>query len=220
MNRLFSYDNPVMQFISKIFDLVILNLIFIFSCIPVFTVGASLCALNYVSLKMVRNEDPYIWKNFWKSFRQNFKQGTLVWILTLLVCTFLGMDFYIINSQDSTMFAVIRVLLWIICVILLSMFLYVFPIISHFVCSTRQAIKNALLMSIGHLPYTAVLLLVCGGIVYLCAISANAFAITIVLSGICGFSVMSFSACLLFNRIFKKYEPEETVTEEMIPEEL
>ena len=60
MNRLFSYDNPVMQFISKIFDLVILNLIFIFSCIPVFTVGASLCALNYVSLKMVRNEDPYI----------------------------------------------------------------------------------------------------------------------------------------------------------------
>ena len=174
MNRLFSYDNPVMQFISKIFDLVILNLIFIFSCIPVFTVGASLCALNYVSLKMVRNEDPYIWKNFWKSFRQNFKQGTLVWILTLLVCTFLGMDFYIINSQDTTMFAVIRVLLWIICVILLSMFLYVFPIISHFVCSTRQAIKNALLMSIGHLPYTAVLLLVCGGIVYLCAISANA----------------------------------------------
>ena len=220
MNRLFSYDNPVMQFISKIFDLVILNLIFIFSCIPVFTVGASLCALNYVSLKMVRNEDPYIWNNFWKSFRQNFKQGTLVWILTLLVCTFLGMDFYIINSQDTTMFAVIRVLLWIICVILLSMFLYVFPIISHFVCSTRQAIKNALLMSIGHLPYTAVLLLVCGGIVYLCAISANAFAITIVLSGICGFSVMSFSACLLFNRIFKKYEPEETVTEEMIPEEL
>ena len=220
MNRLFSYDNPVMQFISKIFDLVILNLIFIFSCIPVFTVGASLCALNYVSLKMVRNEDPYIWKNFWKSFRQNFKQGTLVWILTLLVCTFLGMDFYIINSQDTTMFAVIRVLLWIICVILLSMFLYVFPIISHFVCSTRQAIKNALLMSIGHLPYTAVLLLVCGGIVYLCAISANAFAITIVLSGICGFSVMSFSACLLFNRIFKKYEPEETVTEEMIPEDL
>ena len=220
MNRLFSYDNPVMQFISKIFDLVILNLIFIFSCIPVFTVGASLCALNYVSLKMVRNEDPYIWKNFWKSFRQNFKQGTLVWILTLLVCTFLGMDFYIINSQDTTMFAVIRVLLWIICGILLSMFLYIFPIISHFVCSTRQAIKNALLMSIGHLPYTAVLLLVCGGIVYLCAISANAFAITIVLSGICGFSVMSFSACLLFNRIFKKYEPEETVTEEMIPEEL
>lgn len=220
MNRLFSYDNPVMQFISKIFDLVILNLIFIFSCVPVITVGASLCALNYVSLKMVRDEDPYIWKNFWKSFRQNFKQGTLVWILTLLVCTFLGMDFYIINSQDTTMFAVIRVLLWIICGILLSMFLYVFPIISHFVCSTRQAIKNALFMSMGHLPYTAVLLLVCGGILYLCALSSKAFAMVIILSGICGFSVMSFSACLLFNRIFKKYEPEETVTEEIIPEEL
>ena len=220
MDRFFNMDNKFFSMMSKVADLILLNLLCIVCSIPIITAGASITAMFYVTLKMVRNEDPYIWKNFWKSFRQNFKQGTLVWILTLLVCTFLGMDFYIINSQDSTMFAVIRVLLWIICVILLSMFLYVFPIISHFVCSTRQAIKNALLMSIGHLPYTAVLLLVCGGIVYLCAISANAFAITIVLSGICGFSVMSFSACLLFNRIFKKYEPEETVTEEMIPEEL
>ena len=115
MNRLFNPDNPVMQFISKIFDLVILNLIFIFSCVPIITVGASISALTYVNLKMVRNEDPYIWQNFWKSFRQNFKQSTLVWLLTLLVCTFLGMDFYIINSQDTVLFAVIRVFLWIIC---------------------------------------------------------------------------------------------------------
>lgn len=34
MNRLFNIDNPIMQFISKIFDLVMLNLIFVLSCIP------------------------------------------------------------------------------------------------------------------------------------------------------------------------------------------
>lgn len=209
MNRLFSLDNPVMQFISKIFDLVVLNLIFILSCVPIITIGASLSALNYVSLKMVRNEDPYIWQNFWKSFRQNFKQSTIVWLLTLAVCTFLGMDFYIINSQDTMLFAVVRVLLWIICLILLSMVLYVFPIISHFVCTTKQAIKNSVFMSLGHLPYTVILLLICGGILYLCCASVKSFAMVVVISGICGFSVLSFTACILFDRIFKKYEPEE-----------
>ena len=101
MNQLFNIDNPVMQFISKIFDLVILNLIFILFSIPVITMGASLCGMYYVSLKIVRGEDPYIWKNFFKAFRQNFKQGTLVWILLLLIFAFLGTDFYILNSQDT-----------------------------------------------------------------------------------------------------------------------
>ena len=80
MSRFFNPDNPVMEFIAKIFDLVILNLIFIFSCVPIITIGASTSALSYVTLKMVRGEDPYIWRNFWKSFRQNFKQGTLVFL--------------------------------------------------------------------------------------------------------------------------------------------
>lgn len=69
MNRLFNIDNPVMQFLSKMFDLIVLNLIFILSCIPIITIGASISALYYVCLKMLRGEDPYIWQNFWKSFR-------------------------------------------------------------------------------------------------------------------------------------------------------
>ena len=99
MNRLFNIDNPVMQFLSKMFDLVVLNLIFILSCIPVITIGASISALYYVCLKMLRGEDPYIWQNYWKAFRQNFKQSTIVWLLFLAAVVILGMDFYIINSH-------------------------------------------------------------------------------------------------------------------------
>ena len=109
MNRLFNIDNPIMQFISKIFDLVLLNLLFILFSIPVITAGASLSALYYVSLKILRGVDPYIWQNFFKAFRQNFKQATLVWILLLLAAVLLGMDFYIINSQDTVVFAVVRI---------------------------------------------------------------------------------------------------------------
>ena len=193
---------------SKVADLCILNIICVVCCIPVITAGASITAMYYVTLKMVRGEDPYIWQNFWKSFRQNFKQGTLIWVFSILVFIFLGMDFYIINSQNTTLFAVIRMLLWCVCLVALSVFLYVFPIISHFVCSTTQALKNAVFMTFGHLPYTLVMLVITGLILYLCACSVNTFALVVVISGICGFSVVAFIYSILFDRIFKKYEPE------------
>lgn len=208
MSRFFNPDNPVMEFIAKIFDLVILNLIFIFSCVPIITIGASTSALSYVTLKMVRGEDPYIWRNFWKSFRQNFKQGTLVWIFSILIFIFFGMDFYIINSQNTSLFAVVRILLWIVCAVALSVFLYVFPVISHFVCTTKQALKNALLMTFGHLPYTLMMLALAGLLLFLCSSSSKLFAMIVVLSGICGFSVMSFVYSIMFDRIFQKYESE------------
>ena len=197
-----------MEFIAQIFDLVILNLIFIFSCVPIITIGASTSALSYVTLKMVRGEDPYIWRNFWKSFRQNFKQGTLVWIFSILIFIFLGMDFYIINSQNTSLFAVVRILLWIVCAVALSVFLYVFPVISHFVCTTKQALKNALLMTFGHLPYTLMMLALAGLLLFLCSSSNKLFAMIVVLSGICGFSVVSFVYSIMFDRIFQKYESE------------
>ena len=208
MSRFFNPDNPVMEFIAKIFDLVILNLIFIFSCVPIITIGAATSALSYVTLKMVRGEDPYIWRNFWKSFRQNFKQGTLVWIFSILIFIFLGMDFYIINSQNTSLFAVVRILLWIVCAVALSVFLYVFPVISHFVCTTKQALKNALLMTFGHLPYTLMMLALAGLLLFLCSSSSKLFAMIVVLSGICGFSVVSFVYSIMFDRIFQKYESE------------
>ena len=208
MSRFFNPDTPVMEFIAKIFDLVILNLIFIFSCVPIITIGASTSALSYVTLKMVRGEDPYIWRNFWKSFRQNFKQGTLVWIFSILIFIFLGMDFYIINSQNTSLFAVVRILLWIVCAVALSVFLYVFPVISHFVCTTKQALKNALLMTFGHLPYTLMMLALAGLLLFLCSSSSKLFAMIVVLSGICGFSVVSFVYSIMFDRIFQKYESE------------
>lgn len=208
MSRFFNPDNPVMEFIAKIFDLVILNLIFIFSCVPIITIGASTSALSYVTLKMVRGEDPYIWRNFWKSFRQNFKQGTLVWIFSILIFIFFGMDFYIINSQNTSLFAVVRILLWIVCAVALSVFLYVFPVISHFVCTTKQALKNALLMTFGHLPYTLMMLALAGLLLFLCSNSSKLFAMIVVLSGICGFSVVSFVYSIMFDRIFQKYESE------------
>ena len=72
----FNYDNPVWRFIGKLGDLVLLNLLWLVCCIPVFTAGAATTAVYYVTLKLVRDEDDSTIKSFFRSFIQNFKQAT------------------------------------------------------------------------------------------------------------------------------------------------
>ena len=53
---IFNPDSKFSQFMSKVFDLMVLNLVFIFTSIPIFTIGVNYTALYYVTLKMVKNE--------------------------------------------------------------------------------------------------------------------------------------------------------------------
>lgn len=209
MNRLFNLENPFMQFLFRVSDLIILNLIFMLSCIPVVTIGASISALHSVCLKIVRGQESYMWQGFWKAFRQNFKQGTVLWIISIVIFFVIHMDFTILNAGDHPLFGYVKVALGSVTAILFSMFIYVFPIISHFKCTIRQAIKNSLFMTIGHLPFSILLVVMYGLIFFLATLNVKMLALVIAVATICGFSVVALTACIIFDRIFKKYEPEQ-----------
>lgn len=209
MNSLFNLENPFMQFLFRVSDLIILNLIFMLSCIPVVTIGASISALHSVCLKIVRGQESYMWQGFWKAFRQNFKQGTVLWIISIMIFFVIHMDFTILNAGDHPLFGYVKVALGSVTAILFSMFIYVFPIISHFKCTIRQAIKNSLFMTIGHLPFSILLVVMYGLIFFLATLNVKMLALVIAVATICGFSVVTLTACIIFDRIFKKYEPEQ-----------
>ena len=218
MSRLFNIDNPFMQFLSRMFDLIVLNVVFILSCIPIITIGASLSALYSVTLKMVRGTDSYVIKGYFKAFAANFKQSTLMWLLFAALFFFLRFDYTIAASQNSGMFQTVRILLLMVILVLAAAFFYVFPIASHFVCTTKQLIRNSFLMSIGHLPYTAVLFVYCGVVIFLASRSTSLFGGVMGVSMICGFSVTAYFFSIIFSKIFKKYEPEESDEENNILE--
>ena len=70
-----------------------LNLLYLFCCLPIVTIGASTAALNYVMRNYVRgvHVDPY--HDFLKKCRENFKQGTAVTVLYIIVCILLGLQY-------------------------------------------------------------------------------------------------------------------------------
>ena len=62
--KLFNLDSPLMQFLNKVADLMWLNVLTLICCIPIVTVGPALTALHYMALKIARDEECYIARDY------------------------------------------------------------------------------------------------------------------------------------------------------------
>lgn len=92
MKRLFELGNPVIQFIIKLFDCMVLSVLWLAFSLPVFTMGAASTALYATVYRYLRRGDGYLWKTFWTAFRENFKRSTLAWLPMLGMLLFLLYD--------------------------------------------------------------------------------------------------------------------------------
>ena len=79
--NLLNDNNPVHIFLNKIGDVVIANLLFVFCCIPIITIGPSLTALYHCMLRTIKGNNNGTTKTFFRAFKQNFLQSLLVSLL-------------------------------------------------------------------------------------------------------------------------------------------
>lgn len=210
MGRIFNMDNKFFTFMSRVADLIILNVVFIVCCIPIVTIGASVTAMNYVTMKMARNEESYIVKSFFKSFRENFKQATIIWLILLVAGLLLGMDFRIVQQVESTgLLKVVTYGLYMIALIYAMVLSYIFPLLAKFDNTIKNTFKNAMLMSIRHLPFTIVILLVGFAPAVATLTIPIVLAYGLIVWIMVGFSLIAFLNSLMFVRIFDHYIPQE-----------
>ena len=147
MDNIFSYDSKFIEALDNISDIIILNLLFIISCIPIITIGTSITSMYYVALKMVRDENSSVIKLFIKSFKENFKISTIVWTLMIVVLSVLFIDFKIVGLISSKgLSLILRVSSIMISIMFIFLFTYVFPIIAKFESSIKNTIINSILI--------------------------------------------------------------------------
>lgn len=201
--KIFGLDSPLMQALSKVADLLWLNVLTVICCLPVVTVGASLTAMNYMALKIVRNEECYITRGFFKSFRQNFKQATAIWLILLLVIVILITDFFIMSGGTESGAGKI---LWgvVAAVGLMVVFtmLYVFPVLAKFENTVFRTIKNAFMISLMQFPKTVVMLAAYVAPMILFFLVVPAMPLCILF----GLSVPAWISAKLYNKFFKRLE--------------
>ena len=160
MRLLFDPDSKIMQIISRICDIIILNIVFLFTCLPIFTIGAANTALYATVFRLDTEQEGKLLSMYFRAFLRNFRQSTVIF---LILCVFFAatcVNMVQFSQLGGSMGYVLFVLSMAVFVILAMVFSYTFPLLSQFCNSTRKTLSNALILGVAHLPRTAVLLVV------------------------------------------------------------
>lgn len=200
--KFLNLDSPLMQGLGKMADLMWLNILTLLCCLPIVTIGASLTAMNYMALKIVRNEECYITRGFFKSFKENFKQATLIWLIFLLVILIFAGDFYIMRTSGLEFGDWFQGVLIAMLIMVLFAFMYVFPVLAKFENTVFRTIKNAFLMSLMQFPKTILMI-----IMYAIPIVIFFFVLQLMpLALLFGLALPAWLSAKLYNKFFQKLE--------------
>ena len=139
-----------MVLLSRTVDYIQLNLYCLVCCIPIVTAGAAFTARYYVSMKIVRGEEPVITKAYFKAFRDNFKQATAVWLMVaaLILLYFIDWRWTRVTGQNVPM----QILFMVLCLLAVCMAFCAFPMLARFRMTVFGLIKSSFIFSVIHLP--------------------------------------------------------------------
>lgn len=198
-------DSPVIAFLNKLTDLVLLNVLWLICSVPIVTIGASTTAMYYVSITSIRCGDGYVVRRFFKSFKESFRQITPVWLI-MLICGMLFIGDLIFWNQVEEPIGKIMLIMSVVIIMLLSVIgLWIFPVFAKFTGSRRNLMKNAAAFAIGYLPYTAIVLVITAVTVYANLVSVVANSIMLFI----GFALLSYIQSFFFYKVFMNHIDEK-----------
>lgn len=205
MGSLFSLDSPLMRGMSKIADLLILNLLVILTCIPIITVGASMSAMHYVLIKLSRNEGTSVVQMYFKSFKENFGQGTVLWLVNIVAVAVFALDVYLFFFTKNTIPVLVFWVVVAVGILILMTCMYFYPLQARFINPVGRTIKNSFLIMILNFPKSIVMF-----ILYLLPIAVVFVAFFMIPFVVMfGFTAPGYAAALLYKKVFMKLEPKQ-----------
>ena len=211
MNAFFDPDRGVLRFLSRIGDTILLNLMFLLTSLPIFTIGASVAAMSTVHLKFREDREGYTVRGYFRAFRENFKKSTLVWLIMLAAAVVMGVDLIAMHSMTGFMGTYFRVILIVCAIFWLMLFLYVFVLQAKFENSVFGSIKNAYLLAFMNFPRTLWLLAMFVALVYIMFYNLTTFWAMLLILAVIGCALWNLINCYLVYPAIRKVLDAETV---------
>lgn len=142
MAGFFSTDSKLYRFMSRLTDLLKLNLMWLLFSLPVVTIGISTIAAYTVTLRMAEDQEGYIARDFVKAFGENWKQGIAMTFINLICVWALYLDLQVYDNaeENSLIFLIIGIISAYVFVFSL---LYVYPLLARYENTVMNSLKNS-----------------------------------------------------------------------------
>lgn len=201
-------DNPFFGFMGRVGDILILNVLFVITSIPIVTIGMSLSAMYRVTLRMARKECNYVAKEYFRAYTEEWRKSTAIWMILLVSGILLFFDVTVGKDMWNILNAAVGALVF----IWGMLFTYVFAVQARFENTVKNIFKNSIYMAVRHFPFT-VIMMVLNAVPAVCIFFGSvtmALATPIYIAA--GFAVTTRLNSVFLNKIFQKYMPEEGET--------
>ena len=206
--KFLNYDSPLVSFINKVVDHVLLGLLWVLASLPVITFGAAETAMLYTTRKSLRQGEGKAFSTYWKCFAREFRQATLLWLIQLVLLALLGVNVFLLFQYE-----VPKVLYFVLLPMILFGFCWMqlwFGYLSNFRDTTKVLLSNTFRMTIGSFPWVMVLAALAVIAIAGCLVSSLYMPpVLLMIPGIYG-----MLAEQVLQKAFKKYLPEEPPAEE------
>ncbi len=200
---MFRPDSLLIRFLTKICDLLFLNIMFVLSCATVVFSGAAVTSLYAVTLKMIRGQDYAPVKDFLRALRENFLPSFSATILLFLDVTLLAVLRAALYAETLLMPPTLFVLLAIITILLTALLSWLFPLLARFENTFSRHLNNAVRLSLVNLPVTFLLTTVNLLPLLLCLLIPPSLGVVFAFWLLFGFAAGAWVNSFYLNRIFE-----------------
>ncbi len=154
MNKLFDVDNKFFSTLSKVWDLIVLDLLWLLTVL--IFIGPACTGLYYAVVKNIRKSRGYTGGTFFHSFKTNFKQAAVIGIFQIIIGFGLFVCYtFAINMNPDMYFGQIYYWVTVFLILVFAMVsIYVYPVLSRFTMKTGAILKLCLFMSVRHIGTT------------------------------------------------------------------
>lgn len=215
MKGLFAMDSKPVRVMSRVGDLMLLNLLLLFCSLPVITFGAALTAAYDMTLRILRDEDEGTVKGFFRAFRANWKPATKLWLAFLAVIAVCVGDLFAARLPElSSVRLLLTAAAGIQAVLLLAFGQYAFALTARFDNSLGMTLKNSAIFALCRLPETLAMMLISSSAVLIflfVPLPSAIFPCFVTLCILIWFGGELYLNSILLRRIFQKqFGSEET----------
>ena len=157
--KFFSVDSAFYKFLVRLWDMVVINFLWVLFSLPVITIGASTVAAFSVTLKMVDEHEGYVGRQFVKAFKANLKQGIPLGLLALFCAYVVYLDFELFNKIEGN--PMILLIFGILAIAVFgAAFIYAFALSARYANTLIRTLQNSVEITIRYFVRTLALLAV------------------------------------------------------------
>lgn len=95
-----SWSGKIFRFLNKLGTAILINLVFLVSCLPVVTIGQAWCGLMSAVRYIIRGES--WWEGYKFGFKTRFWRGTISWCIMLALNVYLLLDVHYNFAEGYT----------------------------------------------------------------------------------------------------------------------